>query len=72
MNEANAVAKAEVQSPQIDRFEVVRSKGWSHLYEQDDFGMQKHTATILEIDITTAVYRVVSATLSGLFPNGGS
>lgn len=57
MNEANAVAKAEVQSPQIDGFEGVRSKGWSYLYEQDEFGMQTHTATILEIHIETAVHR---------------
>ena len=57
MNEANAVAKAEVQSPQNDGFEGVRCKGWSYLYEQDEFGMQTHTATILEIHIEAAVYR---------------
>ncbi len=57
MNEANAVAKAEVQSPQNDGFEGIRSKGWSYLYEQDEFGMQTHTATILEIHIEAAVYR---------------
>ncbi|KAL9074699.1 MAG: hypothetical protein Q9161_002068 [Pseudevernia consocians] len=57
MNEANAVANAEVQSPQIDRFEGIRSRGRSYLYEQDNFGMRTHTATILKIDITTAVHR---------------
>ena len=57
MNEANAVAKAEVQSPQSDGFEGIRCKGWSYLYEQDEFGMQTHTATVLEIHIETAVHR---------------
>ncbi|CAD6565516.1 MAG: hypothetical protein ASARMPRED_007296 [Alectoria sarmentosa] len=57
MSEANAVAKAEVQSPQIDEFEGTQSKGWSYLYKQDEYGMQTHMATVLEIHIETAVYR---------------
>ncbi len=57
MNEANAVAKAEVQSPWNNEFEGIRGRGWSYLYEQDEFGMQTHRATILEIHIEAAVYR---------------
>lgn len=57
MNEANAVAKVEVQSPQIDGFEGIRSKGWSYFYKEDEFGMQTHMATVLEVHIETVVHR---------------
>ena len=57
MNEANAVAKAEVQSPQIDGYEGIQARGWSYYYEQNENGMQTHMATILEIHIETAVNR---------------
>lgn len=55
--EANAVANAEVQSPQIDDYEGVQSTGWSYHYEQDGNGLQKHMATIQDIHIETAVHR---------------
>lgn len=57
MNEANAVAKAEVQCPQIDGFEGICSKGWSYFYQQDEYGMQTHMATVLEINIEAVVHR---------------
>lgn len=57
MNEANAVARAEVQSPQIDGFEGVSSSGWSYFYSQDKYGMQSHRATVLEINIEAVVHR---------------
>ena len=57
MNEANAVAKAEVQSPQIDDFEGICSKGWSYFYQQDEYGMQTHKATVLGINIEALVHR---------------
>lgn len=56
MTEANTVAKAEVQLPQIDGFEKIRSNGWSYFYQQDENGMQTHVATVLEIHIETAVH----------------
>lgn len=57
LNEANAIAKAEVQSPQIDGFEGVQSKGWSYFYKQDEHGMQTHMATVLEVNIEVVVHR---------------
>lgn len=57
MDEANTVAKAEVQSPQIDGYEGIQSMGWSYYYEQDENGMQKHMARVLEIHVETIVYR---------------
>ena len=57
MNEANAVAKAEVQSPQVDGYEEIQPTGWSYYYEQDEHGMQMHMATVSEIHIETAVHR---------------
>ena len=68
MSEANAVAKAEVQSPQIDEFEGIQSKGWSYFYQQDEYGMQTHMAIVLEIHIQTAVHRG-KCRFSGSFPN---
>ena len=70
LNEANAVAKAEVQSPQIDDYEGFQSTaptGWSYYYEQDQNGLQKHMATVLDIHIETAVLRG-KCHFSGLFP----
>ena len=67
LNEANAVAKAEVQSPQIDDYEGFQSTGWSYYYEQDGNGLQKHVATVLDIHIETAVLRGKCHS-SGLFP----
>lgn len=66
MNEANAVAKAEVQSPQVDGYEEIQPSGWSYYYEQDEYGMQMHMATVLEIHIETAVHRSKCHSL-GLF-----
>ena len=57
LDEANAVAKVEVQSTEIDQAEGVRCSGWSYFYQQDENGMQTHMATILEIHIATAVCR---------------
>ena len=57
LNEANAVAKAEVQCPQTDEFEGIPSQGWSYYYRQDEHGMQMHMATVLEINIEAAVHR---------------
>ena len=57
LNEANSVAKAEVQCPQTDGFEGIQSKGWSYYYRQDEHGMQMHMATVLEINIETVVHR---------------
>ncbi len=57
LNEANAVAKAEVQCPQIDGFEGIQSKSWSYYYRQDEHGMQMHMATVLEINIEAVVHR---------------
>lgn len=57
LNEANAVARVEVQNTKIDQVEGVRCSGWSYFYQQDENGMQTHTATILEIHIATAVCR---------------
>lgn len=57
LNEANAVAKTEVQCPQIDEFEGIQSKGWSYYYRQDEYGMQMHKATVLGVNIETVVYR---------------
>ena len=57
VNEANAVAKVEVQTTEIDRIEGVRCHGWSYFYQQDENGMETHMATILEIHIATAVCR---------------
>ena len=57
VNEANAVAKVEVQSTEIDHIERVRCNGWSYFYQQDENGMQTHIATILEIHVATAVCR---------------
>ena len=57
MDEANAVAKVEVQCPQIDKYEGFQSTGWSYYYEQDENGLQKHMATVLDIHIETAVDR---------------
>ncbi|KAL9128343.1 MAG: hypothetical protein Q9175_007545 [Cornicularia normoerica] len=57
MNEANAVAKAEVQIPEFDQFEGIRTSGWSYFYQQDESGMQTHVATVLEIHIETVVHR---------------
>ena len=69
-NEANAVAKVEVQSPQIDDYEGFQPTaptGWSYYYEQDQNGLQKHMATVLDIHIETAVLRG-KCHFSGLFP----
>ena len=57
LDEANAVAKVEVQSTEIDHIEGVRCNGWSYSYQQDGNGMQTHMVTILEIHIATAVRR---------------
>ena len=57
LSEANSVARAEVQCPQIDGFEGIESKGWSYLYREDERGMQMHKATVLGISIETAVHR---------------
>ena len=57
LNEANTVAKAEVQCPQIDGFEGIHSNGWSYYYKQDEYGMQMHMATVLEISIQATVHR---------------
>ena len=57
LNEANTVAKAEVQCPQIDGFEGIQSNGWSYYYEQDEYGMQMHMATVLEISIQAIEHR---------------
>ena len=67
LNEANAVAKAEVQSPQMDEYEGLQSMGWSYYYEQDENGLQKHMATVLGIHIETAVFRG-KPHISGLLP----
>lgn len=65
--EANAVAKAEVQSPHIDDYEGFQSTGWSYYYEQDGNGLQKHRATVLDIHFETAVHRG-KCHCSGFFP----
>ena len=57
MDEANAVARAEVQFPQFDEFNGVQSKGWSYCYRQDEHGMQTHMATVLGINIEAVVHR---------------
>ena len=57
LDEANAVAKAEVNRPQIDGFENIHSDGWSYYYRQDGNGMQLHMATVLGINIEAAVHR---------------
>ncbi len=57
LNEANTVAKAEVQCPQLDGFEGIQSKGWSYYYRQDEHGMQMHMAIVLEINIEAVVHR---------------
>ena len=57
LDEANAVAKAEVNRPQIDGFEVIHSDGWSYYYRQDANGMQLHMATVLGVNIEAAVHR---------------
>ena len=57
LDEANAVAKVEVQTTEINQIEGVRSDGWSYFYQQDENGMQTHIATILGIHIATAVCR---------------
>ena len=57
LDEANAVAKAEVNRPQIDGFEKIHSNGWSYYYRQDGNGMQLHMATVLGINIEAAVHR---------------
>lgn len=59
MSEANAVATKLVQTPRTDGLERIESTGWSYYYEQDEIGMQKHMATVLEIHIETAVQRVL-------------
>ena len=57
LKEANAVAKVEVQYPQIDAFEGIQSKGWSYYYGQDEHGMETHLATVLGINIEAVVHR---------------
>ena len=57
LDEANAVAKAEVNRPQIDGFEDIHSDGWSYYYRQDGNGMQLHMATVLGINIEAVVHR---------------
>lgn len=57
LNEANAVADAAVQCPQIDHVEGVQAKGWSYYYKQDEHGMQLHMATVLGSNIEAAVRR---------------
>ena len=57
LDEANAVAKAEVNRPQIDGFEDIHSDGWSYYYREDGNGMQLHMATVLGINIETVVHR---------------
>ena len=57
MNEANVVAKAEVQFPQTDGFKGIQSQGWSYYYRQDERGMQTHLATVLGINIEAVVHR---------------
>ena len=57
LDEANAVAKAEVNRPQIDGFEDIHSNGWSYYYRQDGDGMQLHMATVLGINIEAVVHR---------------
>ena len=57
LDEANAVAKKEVQTTEIDQVEGVRCSGWSYFYQQDENGMQTHMATVLELHIATAVCR---------------
>ena len=57
LDEANAVAKAEVNRPQIDGFEDIHSDGWSYYYRQDGDGMQLHMATVLGINIEAVVHR---------------
>ena len=70
MNEANAVAKAEVQYPQIDGFEGIQSRGWSYYYKQDEHGMQTHMATVLDINVEAVVHRGESLFFLGLVPGG--
>ena len=57
LDEANAVAKAEVHRSQIDGFDDIHSDGWSYYYRQDGNGMQLHKATVLGITIEAAVHR---------------
>ena len=57
LDEANAVAKAEVNRPQIDGFKDIHSDGWSYYYRQDGNGMQLHMATVLGINIEAVVHR---------------
>ena len=57
LDEANAVAKVEVQTTEIEHIEGVRCNGWSYSYQQDGNGMQTHMVTTLEIHIATAVCR---------------
>ena len=57
LDEANAVAKTEVNRPQIDGFEDIHSDGWSYYYRQDGNGMQLHMATVLGINIEAVVHR---------------
>ena len=57
LDEANAVAKAEVNRPQIDGFADTHSDGWSYYYRQDGDGMQLHMATVLGINIEAVVHR---------------
>ena len=69
LDEANAVAKAEVNRPQIDGFENIHSDGWSYYYRQDGNGMQLHMATVLGINIEAAVHRgkwLFARTFSGV------
>ena len=57
LNEANAVAKAEVQYPQTDGFGGVEPRGWSYYYHEDENGIQTHLATVLDISIEAVVHR---------------
>lgn len=67
MSEANTVARMQVQRPQIDGLEGNRSKEWSYYFKQDENGMGKHLATVLNIHIETIVRRG-KCRFSGLFP----
>ena len=69
LDEANAVAKAEVNRPQTDGFEGIHPDGWSYYYRQDGDGMQLHMATVQGINIEAVVHRgkwLFARTFSGV------
>lgn len=57
LQKADAVAKAEVDCPQIIRLEGTKSKGWSFYYKQHEYGMRRLATIIFGINIGAVVHR---------------